>query len=265
MPQFLIQSIFFVNQNFNFIDFDMSQIYELNLSRLNLLLAVKLLLSSFRISWSSMLFVKYFVVYEFNKQKLSKAFMFCRFLSNHLILLVRFVPFIVLFNYLTNFCYVLLLFKFLFHFLLEAVTFTCNLPRPIKNYFSFLSLFWCMILSMLRTLTYIEEFEMFFKSENRNLNCYLLFYSLFQFFEILLVFYLILSCLDLTFLVICLSVFYIVSMIIEHFYWAYVLNYQPLIRKHLKNWILSQNIEKLNTLNNWDSNMDKEREHFLSI
>jgi hypothetical protein len=274
-PQFLFSSIQFV-KNFNLANFSYQNLlYHVILSRLNFLISLKIVLSIFRISWISMLFVKYFVENEFKVkfERKNSAFVLCRFVANFLLILFRYVPLILLYGQLNNYYfYVFLLMKFAFHFGLELTFFFFKLPESASSFVNLLTLFWCLITSLLRMFTYVDEFQkprltLISSSEaTRKINYYFIVYICFNFGEYVMLIFMMLCYLEIKFAIITimlLSGIFASSLFIEYIYWNFLSDTNPLFRKNFKNWILLQNEKNKNTESTIPDIYNDEKEHFI--
>lgn len=244
LPQLIIQSMYFI-RHCDFVQFA-------SIVDINLFVIFKIIISLFRLSQSSALFVNYFLVYEFDIKCFQIArncqFMLFRILSNSLTLLSRILPFIFVSIHLPKCVLIILFYKYLRNFIYELINY--NVPnRTNKLKHNFLSVFWCFIISVLRTSVLINEFETWsFKKYFSNTPWLVNF--IFSFFENLLVFVLLFSYFDTgnSVLVSLLSfVMYFSSVSIEFFYWTFVNPKRPFIGMNFKNWVVMQSIGSMNS------------------
>ncbi len=116
IPQLLIQSVFFKNNNINW-------------SILNLLQITKIFTCVLKTSWLSINLVKHFLKNEFNcKIKLNKKISIVnKFLSNLLTLTVRFYPIVFLIREYQSICCFLVANRFLISFIYTFISIYFNL------------------------------------------------------------------------------------------------------------------------------------------
>ncbi len=200
IPQLLIQSVFFKNNNINW-------------SILNLLQITKIFTCVLKTSWLSINLVKHFLKNEFNcKIKLNKKISIVnKFLSNLLTLTVRFYPIVFLIREYQSICCFLVANRFLISLIYTFISIYFN--RNLKIKINIVSIFWFFVLSMLRANVFIDNFKF---------NSFIFVYSC---LEYLVYFYLITICyksiISTIFIFLIMFIIFIVNILNEYLFWNY--------------------------------------------
>ena len=231
---------------------DEARQFYLGASYYEIFLEIKIILSILRISIISMLFVKYFLEYEFNitlQPNCIYRLLILRFFSNFIIILVNFVPYVFFFYYSKLTCIFIFALKFVRFFLDELLfVYFGKFIRRENLELNFISLFWCFVLSALRAFVFIEEFEPFRLAKFRKSS--FLRNLLMKALETILMLGFMFQCLPLLGLVallIVISICVAQSFFLEICLWNFEDFSSIQIRREFRKWILLQNSKiKLN-------------------
>jgi len=244
LPQLVIQSVYFSKI-----------IHSQNTGKFTpvkpvlLLVGIKICFALFRISYSSASFVNYFLVNEFKNQNLTNyrgsIFIFFRLLSNIFILGFRFLPLLLISGQFSKTFYFLIFFRYFKAFVFEQMIFISDMTRQSEHIkCNFLSVFWCLVLSVLRTSVLLNEFEFTLLKLDYTSNFFLrVVDSLVSFIETCVIFILMsiffkIEVFYLTFFFTL--IMYFCHLSIEYFYWTVICSKKLFIGENFTNWIVQQ-------------------------
>lgn len=253
LPNIFIQSIYISSQA--------SASMFATMNTIRLLAILKIALSFVRICSTSASFIKHFIVNEFamNDFKFQEwKFMLCRTMANICLLAARTIPIIVLANYSMPSCIAFIVFSYLRQFIHELVVFCSTCDRQL----SCLTIFWCFVLSSLKTSVLFGDTDVLdlLKKRIKNglvlVNCFFICIETGALFGLIFMF----GMTHFWQLALVTGLFYVNAFGVDLFYWNTVYGKAPGIRKKFQNWIYAENL-KIQS----NQQIENETEGFLII
>ncbi len=251
VPQFLVQSVYLLSSSHN------ESLFISNNKQLKLIQLLKSTMCLSRFSFLGIQLLKYFFLNEFSvKIHLSKVFIAGKFFSNIFTLMIRLSSLVYLYAIQPIAFYLLIGSRFLTNFLYtyQSIFLTDSTPTtPDRVRFSVVSVFWFVVLSLIRVNVHIDNFR---------LKSFLFAYNL---AESLLIFFLIYGSLNnsvhrCVFILVLLGIVYCVNILNEYCLWKLCYgDKNPQVRDLFNKWIVKQQLTSQTHNSSSESHLDREK------